>query len=80
MLNDELEKDSKEALAKKDYYWGGWDAQRVEYAEGRELTLEPAQEAGPINNFGYIYAEVDGEPVDQCHPDTFVFKVNFEED
>ena len=79
VLNDELAKDSEEALAKKDYYWGAWDAKRVQYSEGRDLTLEPAQDAGPLNNFGYPYAEVDGEPIDQCAPDEFVFSVAFEE-
>ena len=80
VLNDELDKSSEEALAKKDYYWGGWDAKRVELSQERDLTLEPAQAAGPLNDFGYPYAEVNDEAVDFYSPDTFVYTISFEED
>lgn len=35
----------------------------VAFSRGRDLTLEPAQKAGPLNYFIYPYAEADGQPV-----------------
>jgi len=35
----------------------------VALSQGRDLTLEPAQKAGPLNYFIYPYAEADGQPV-----------------
>ena len=36
----------------------------VALSRGRDLTLEPAQSAGPLNSFIYPYAEADGKPVE----------------
>ena len=35
----------------------------VAFSRGRDLTLSPAQKAGPLNYFIYPYAEADGKPV-----------------
>lgn len=80
VLKNEWTKDSAEALATKEYYWGSCDSQRVELSQGRDVVLEPAQAGEPLNNFGYPYAEVDGEAVDYYSPDTFVYTVSFEAD
>ena len=77
VLTDKLDKTSKEALDKKDYYWGQWDEKRVEYSQGRDLTLEPAQAGPALNDFGYPYAEVGGEPVDYYKPAEFVYSISF---
>ena len=61
VLTNEWEKTDAEALETKEYYWGGVDEKRVELSRGRDLTLSPAQDAGDLNDFGYPYAEVDGE-------------------
>ena len=73
-------KDQAETQEKADYYWGGWDSERVELSEGRDLTLAPAQDAGALNNFGYPYAEVDGEALDYYDPTTFVYAISFAAD
>lgn len=73
-------KDQAETQEKADYYWGGWDSERVELSEGRDLTLAPAQDAGALNNFGYPYAEVDGEALDYYDPTTFVYTISFAAD
>ena len=73
-------KDQAETQEKADYYWGGWDAERVELTEGRDLTLAPAQDAGALNNFGYPYAEVDGEALDYYDPTSFVYAISFSAD
>lgn len=48
--------------AKKEYYFGGHDENRVEFSEGRDLVLDPEQEADPLNYFVYPHVEVDGRP------------------
>ncbi len=80
VLNDKLDKASQEALDKKEYYWGQWDEKRVEYSQGRDLTLEPAQAGEALNDFGYPYAEVDGEAIDFYKPADFVYSIAFAED
>ena len=80
VLEDDLEKTDAEALETKEYYWGGVDEKRVELSRGRDLTLSPAQDAGDLNDFGYPYAEVDGEIVDFYHPADFVYTISFTED
>lgn len=48
--------------ARKEYFFGRLDAQRITLSRGRELTLEPAQEWKPLNYFAYPYVEVGGRP------------------
>ena len=47
---------------KHDYFFGTLDANRVQFSVGRDLTLQPKQDGGPLNYFIYAYVEVDGEP------------------
>jgi transglutaminase-like putative cysteine protease len=51
--------------AKRDYFFGHHDENRVEFSRGRNLTLAPPQHGPPINFFVYPYAEVDGKPHDK---------------
>jgi transglutaminase-like putative cysteine protease len=44
-----------------DYYFGNLDARRVTWTTGRDLTLEPPQQAGPVNAVAKGYVEVDGK-------------------
>lgn len=44
----------------RDYYFGNLTADRVLFTIGRDLELEPSQEAGPVNFLVYPYVEVDG--------------------
>lgn len=80
VLKDNLDKTSDEALAKKDYYWGGWDAKRIELSEGRDLILNPKQDGEALNDFGYPYAEVDGEVIDSFNPTDFAYTYSFEQE
>jgi hypothetical protein len=47
-------------VAKKDYFYGHHDENRIEFSRGRNLTLVPAQKSGPLNYFIYPHVEVDG--------------------
>ena len=80
VLKNEWSKDDAEALETNEYYWGNCDSQRVELSRGRDIVLNPAQDGAALNNFGYPYAEVDGEAVDYYTPDAFVYTVSFEAD
>jgi transglutaminase-like putative cysteine protease len=57
--------DSSEAskfAAKRDYFFGAVDANRVRLSTGRDIVLEPHQDGPPLNYFVYPYVEVDGKP------------------
>lgn len=80
VLTNEWDKADAEALECKEYYWGGVDEKRVELSRGRDLTLAPAQDGPALNDFGYPYAEVDGEVIDFYAPADFVYSIAFEAD
>jgi transglutaminase-like putative cysteine protease len=44
-----------------DYYFGNVDERRVVWSVGRDLMMEPAQQAGPVNALHKIYVEIDGK-------------------
>jgi transglutaminase-like putative cysteine protease len=44
-----------------DYFFGAHDVNRVQFTEGRDLKLVPAQEGGPLNYFVYPYVEAGGK-------------------
>lgn len=48
--------------AKRDYFFGATDANRVMFSLGRDIRLDPAQSGDPLNYFVYPYAELDGKP------------------
>jgi transglutaminase-like putative cysteine protease len=47
--------------AKREYFFGAHDENRVEFTRGRDLVLSPRQRGEPLNYFVYPYAEVDGK-------------------
>jgi transglutaminase-like putative cysteine protease len=47
--------------AKREYFFGAHDENRVELSRGRDVTLTPKQQGDPLNYFVYPYAEVDGK-------------------
>jgi transglutaminase superfamily protein len=48
---------------KREAFFGGLDANRLQLTVGRDLVLEPAA-AKPLNFFIYPYVEIDGTPYD----------------
>ena len=68
--------DSSEASktpAKRDYFFGALDPNRVRLSTGRDITLDPSQRGAPINYFVYPYVEVDGTPLDRV-TQTFTYR------
>jgi transglutaminase-like putative cysteine protease len=49
--------------AKREYFFGAHDEDRVEFSVGRDLALAPRQAGEPLNYFVYPYAESDGKPL-----------------
>ena len=49
--------------AKKDYFFGALDVNRVLFTYGRDIRLSAEQKGDPLNYFIYPYAEVNGQPV-----------------
>jgi hypothetical protein len=47
----------------RDYYFGHLDDNRVMFTSGRDLTLNPKQDASPLNFFVYPYVEQAGQPL-----------------
>ncbi len=45
----------------RDYYFGNLTEDRVAFTTGRDLTLAPKQDGGPVNFLVYPYVEVDGK-------------------
>ena len=46
---------------KHDYFFGAHDVNRVQFTQGRDLRLAPAQDVAPLNYFVYPYVEVGGK-------------------
>jgi transglutaminase-like putative cysteine protease len=44
------------------WYFGNLDARRLTWSYGRDLTLAPRQDAGPVNAMHKVYVEIDGKP------------------
>jgi transglutaminase-like putative cysteine protease len=51
--------------AKREYFFGAHDVNRVMFTTGRDIRLSPAQHGDPVNYLVYPYAEQDGKPYAQ---------------
>lgn len=56
------------------YLFGNWEMNWVGFNYGRDFELYPATEQGAMNNFGYPYAEVDGDPLNFYDPKVFAYQ------
>lgn len=77
VLKNNWSKEQEETKEKQEYYWGNLDAERIILSDGRDLRLNPAQAGEVLNDFGYPYAEVDGQKLDNYTPDRFVYSYSF---
>lgn len=77
VLTNVWDKESQETKDLQEYYFGSSNAERVELSRGRDLDLSPKQDGKPLNNFGYPYAEVDGEAIDFYAPEEFIYTISF---
>jgi transglutaminase-like putative cysteine protease len=49
--------------AKRDFFFGAHDTNRIFFTYGRDIRLSPDQKGDPLNYFIYPYAETNGQPV-----------------
>jgi transglutaminase-like putative cysteine protease len=49
--------------AKRDFFFGAHDTNRIFFTYGRDIRLSPEQKSEPLNYFIYPYAETNGQPV-----------------
>lgn len=45
----------------REFFFGHWDDNRVQFSVGRDITLSPKQSGEPLNYFVYPYVELDGK-------------------
>ncbi|PVX41345.1 transglutaminase-like putative cysteine protease [Pasteurella langaaensis DSM 22999] len=66
--------DDKATQAVSQYLFGNWEANWMGFNHARDFTLFPAPELAPINNFGYPYAEVGGDPLNSFDAKEFGYE------
>jgi len=54
-------------------YFGNLPSDRIEFSQGRNITLNPSQKGKPLNYFIYPYAEIEGKEISGIKK-TFTFK------
>lgn len=79
MLNKNLQINDTEVVDARDYFFGAQTETYVDLSTGRDIILNPEQEAGPINYFMYPYAEVNGEALDFISQEYLKYIVTFKE-
>ncbi|MFZ7198344.1 transglutaminase-like domain-containing protein [Avibacterium avium] len=60
--------------AVSDYLFGNWEGNWIGFNHARDFTLYPTPELAPINNFGYPYAEVGGDPLNSFDAKEFGYE------
>ena len=66
--------EDKETQAVANYLFGNWEANWVGFNHARDFALYPTPELTPLNNFGYSYAEVGGEPLNSFDAKEFGYE------
>jgi len=79
ILNENLKIDDPKVDTARDYFFGAQTETYIDLSTGRDIVLNPEQEADPINYFMYPYAEVDGQPLDFISQEYLKYMVTFKE-
>ncbi|MBE2985393.1 transglutaminase domain-containing protein [Campylobacter sp. RM9344] len=72
-LGEKLSNSDTKLAQIRDYLFGNWEMCWIGFNYGRDFDLKPLAEQRPINNFGYPYAEVDGNTLDYYNPKEFSY-------
>jgi transglutaminase-like putative cysteine protease len=78
-LTEKKEHRDPDVQAVNNYLFGNWEMNWVGFNFGRDFDLFPTPEQSPINNFGYPYAEVDGDPMNYYDPALFSYDYSSQE-
>lgn len=68
MMKNEGGLDNPDTIATRHYLFGAQTETYVDFYTGKNITLNPPQNGGPLNYFMYPYAEVNGQPLDFVTP------------
>lgn len=79
MLNENLDLNDTKVVESRDYFFGAQTETYIDLSTGRDIILNPEQDADPLNYFMYPYAEVNGEPLDFISQEYLKYKVTFKE-
>lgn len=76
VLKFKLEKNPTpdELKAKREYFFGAVDENRIALNSGEHVMLNPLQNGGPLLYFMYPYAEADGKPLNE---DLYGFNIGY---
>jgi len=78
-LTENKEHSDSAVQAVNNYLFGNWEMNWAGFNYARDFDLYPAAEQTPVNNFGYPYAEVDGDPPDYYNPGVFAYEYTSQE-
>ncbi|MGQ0286500.1 transglutaminase-like domain-containing protein [Pasteurellaceae bacterium 22721_9_1] len=56
------------------YLFGNWEMNWIGFNYARDFDLFPLPEIAPLNNFGYPYAEIGGDPLNSFDPKEFKYE------
>ncbi|WP_455647759.1 transglutaminase-like domain-containing protein [Lonepinella koalarum] len=73
-LTEQKAVDDKDTQAVAKYLFGNWEANWVGFNHARDFNLYPMPELAPINNFGYPYAEIGGDPLNSYDAKEFGYE------
>ncbi|QSX34369.1 transglutaminase domain-containing protein [Shewanella avicenniae] len=72
-LKEHMKHSDADVQAVNQYLFGNWEMNWVGFNYARDFELSPAPEQGAMNNFGYPYAEVDGDPLNYYDAKAFAY-------
>lgn len=75
VLKEKIEKNSPRAIELANKFFGFWENNWMALNHARDFDLYPANTQGPLDSFGYPYAEVDGEYLDPFEPKSYRYTI-----
>ena len=72
-LGEKLSNDDSKLAHIREYLFGNWEMCWIAFNYGRDFVLTPEPAQSPLNNFGYPYAEVDGNTQNYYSPKEFSY-------
>lgn len=72
-LEEKKSVDDPATQAVSKYLFGNWEMNWMGYNHARDFELYPQPELAPLNNFGYPYAEIGGDPFNSFDPKVFKY-------
>lgn len=79
MLKQNLTLSDTKTVEYRKYFWGGLDPYRIKLGEGRDLALNPPQSGPLVNYLMYPFAQVGDKTLDWLDPETFKYKITYQQ-